>query len=83
MITSSGPICDVCGKYILPLGDELVNFFSVKQLPGEELCCHNACKQTVLNTNSDWQKLPQGPLRKAYEEASLKMLEGEGEQNHV
>lgn len=73
MITSSGAKCDVCGKYILPLNpDELVNTFSVAQIPGKELHCDNACKEAVLNCGGDWQKLPYGPLRKAYEEAAAK-----------
>lgn len=66
-------MCDVCGKYILPLNpDELVNTFSVAQIPDKELHCDNACKDAVLNCGGDWQKLPDGPLRKAYEEAAAK-----------
>lgn len=71
MITSSGAKCDVCGKFILPIDpDELVNTFSVAQIPGRELYCHNACKAAVLNCRGYWEKLPAGPLRLAFEEAS-------------
>lgn len=67
-------MCDVCGSYILPIDPgESVNFFSVAQLPGKELCCHNKCKDAVLACGGDWQKLPTGPLRKAYEEASTQL----------
>lgn len=66
-------MCDVCGHYILPMPEELVNFFGVQQLPGQQLCCHNKCKQAILDCNGDWQKLPDGPLRKGYEEAAAKL----------
>lgn len=75
MITSSGAMCDVCGHYILPVDpDEKVNFFGVQQIPGTELCCHNKCKIAVLDCGGDWEKLPPGPLRAAYEEASIKEM---------
>ena len=71
MITSSGAICDVCGKYILPIdpeSDELVNCFSMKGIK-ETLHCDNKCKQLLLNINNDWTKLPkEGRLYKAFEE---------------
>ena len=69
MITSSGVVCDVCGKYILPLDpDELVNFFSIKGIK-ETLHCDNKCKQLLLSINKDWTKLPkEGRLYKAFEE---------------
>jgi hypothetical protein len=70
MITQSGPVCDVCGKYILPGFDESVNFFTVSQLPGSQLCCHDKCKEAVLGCGGNWEKLPEGPLRKGYEEAA-------------
>ena len=63
-------MCDVCGNYILPIDpDESVNLFSVAQIPGKELCSHNKCKDAVLACKGDWQKLPDDPLRKAYERA--------------
>lgn len=63
-------MCDVCGKYIMPINpNELVNTFSVAQIPGKELHCDNKCKQAIQDCGGDWQKLPDGPLRKAYEEA--------------
>jgi hypothetical protein len=69
MITSSGAICDVCGKYILPIDpNELVNCFSMKGIK-ETLHCDNKCKQLLLNINNDWTKLPkEGRLYKAFEE---------------
>lgn len=74
MFTKSGAMCDVCGKYILPLDpDERVNVFSVPQIPGKELHCDNACKQAIMNCGGDWRNLPNGPLRKAYEAAANKI----------
>jgi len=67
-ITSSGVICDVCGKYILPLDEnERVNFFSVKGIE-EKLCCDNACKEILKSCGKDWKKLPDGRLKKAFQE---------------
>ena len=73
MITQHGPQCDVCGNYILPIGDEQVNFFSIKQIQSSSsLCCHNKCRQQLENLNGDWRQLPSGPLRDAYEEGNAK-----------
>jgi len=73
MITSSGAVCDICGKYILPIDpDELVNCFSVKGIK-ETLHCDNKCKQLLLSINNDWTKLPkEGRLYKAFEEQNEK-----------
>jgi hypothetical protein len=74
MITSSGAKCDVCGKYILPLlEDERVNAFTIAQAPGKTFHCDNKCKEAIIATGGDWEKLPEGPLRKAYEDASIKV----------
>lgn len=73
MITSSGAICDICGKYILPLDpDEMVNCFGVKGVK-ETLHCDNKCKQLLLSINNDWTKLPkEGRLYKAFKEQNEK-----------
>ena len=73
-ITSSGLICDVCGEYILL--DE-AQPFSVKGINGM-LHCHvgrigdRVCLQELEDAleAGDWEKLPDGPLRKAFEEAN-------------
>jgi len=65
MITSSGAKCDVCGKYILPLGDERVHTFGVSGID-RDLHCDNKCKEIVLAVGTDWQRLPDGPLRQAF-----------------
>ena len=73
MFTNSGPMCDVCGHYILPLDpDEQVNLFGVKGIE-QELCCHNKCKEMLLACGKDWEKLPLGPLRKLFEEATASL----------
>jgi len=69
MITSSGPKCDVCGNFIMPFGDEMVNCFSVKGID-RELHCDNKCKIALENAANDWRKLPYGPLKLAFIEAS-------------
>lgn len=65
MITQHGPQCDVCGEYILPIDeDERVNPFSVSGITEAHLICHNACKEKLQAAGRDWQKLPDGPLRR-------------------
>jgi hypothetical protein len=72
MITSSGANCDVCGDFILPLGNEMVNFFRVKGIL-EELHCHNECKELLQSIGNDWKKLPvKGRLYNAFREANEK-----------
>lgn len=74
MITSSGALCDVCGKYILPLDpDEKANMFGVNGIE-HELCCHNKCKDVVLACGNEWAKLPHGPLRQVFETALLNKI---------
>jgi len=68
MITSSGALCDVCDKYILPLLDEKVNCFGVKGI-AQKLHCHNKCKELVLSIGNEWEKLPEeGRLFKCFYE---------------
>ena len=74
MITSSGAKCDVCGKYILPLDpEERVHHFGVKGID-KTLCCDNACKKILKQIGSDWKKLPNGPLKKAFQEAEEEIV---------
>jgi hypothetical protein len=75
MITSSGALCDVCGKYILPLlsmfgleETERVNEFKVKGIT-EILHCDNKCKELLQTIGKDWTKLPkEGRLYKVFAE---------------
>jgi hypothetical protein len=63
MITTSGPICDVCGTYII--FDKSINPFKITGIEST-LCCHDKCR-TFIEDNLDWRKLPNGPLRKTFE----------------
>ena len=67
MLTQSGPSCDVCGDPMLL--DKSMNWFSV---PGivQKLSCHDKCKPKVEHAifKKDWKLLPEGPLRKVFEE---------------
>ena len=70
MMTSSGAICDICGRYILPItGDERINFFKLKGLD-KELTCDNECKLILDKAieKRDWTILPEGPLREVFEQ---------------
>ena len=63
--TSSGPVCDVCGEYILL---EDVYIFGVKGvgIDDRKLQCHKKC-ETVLKECKKWEDLPDGPLRRGWE----------------
>lgn len=75
-IVSSGLVCDVCGLHILPYFDESYERFSVKGID-RELACHNdVCKKALIECGKDWEKLPDGPLRKAFEEHSNTQIKG-------
>ena len=65
-ITSSGVMCDVCGKFIL---FEEYQEFSVHGIE-KRLHCDMKCKQLLIDAGTDWEKLPDGPLRKAFEQAT-------------
>ena len=78
MITSSGAKCDVCGCYILPLNPkELVHTFKVKGID-KDLHCDNSCKQKIIECKSDWKKLPEGPLKKVFQNYIKEYPEAEG-----
>lgn len=64
-IQRAGPVCDVCGKYILL--DKSVNPFSVTGFKNT-LHCHDKCKEKIQSCGKDWHLLPAGPLRNAFEE---------------
>lgn len=67
-ITSCGPFCDVCGKLIMPIGDEMVHHFNAFGL--ENLIADNKCVEIVKASckAKDWKLLPAGPLRSAWED---------------
>ena len=75
MITSSGPICDVCGKYIMPFEGELVNRFSMPPAVDGELHADNKCRAIMEGLMGgpagrlNWTDLPDGPLRQKFGEA--------------
>jgi hypothetical protein len=64
-LTSSGPVCDVCGRYILL---EPVHEFTAN-VTTAALHSHGDCKRLV-EAASDWRELPEGPLKRAYQEAN-------------
>ena len=67
MITQHGARCDVCGNYILPIFDELVNTFTIPGIKGE-LHSDNKCKDLLQSIGDDWRLLPDGPLRTFFKE---------------
>jgi len=67
-ITSSGPRCDVCGKYILPLGDTM-DCFSLSGWSGTEMHCHSKCRP-LIEGEFIVTDLPEcSPIRIAWENA--------------
>lgn len=76
-ILSSGAFCDVCDKYILPLIDkegnnEMVNCFRIKGI-NKDLHCHNDCRKLLISIGKDWKKLPDGNIKRAFEEYENKV----------
>lgn len=65
-LTMAGPQCDVCGDFILL--DPEMEWFSTKGIAAP-LCCHTKCRALVEGVK-EWPSLPNGPLRKAFEEAA-------------
>ncbi len=62
-ITQHGPICDLCGEYILLEG---VESFSISVSDQRFICHADKCKP-VLAKVTKWTDLPSGPLLKAFE----------------
>lgn len=75
-LTQAGFLCDVCGQFMVTemLGDRGIEQFTT-QKDGPMMHCHDKCKQALIDCDNDWQKLPDGPLRQAYEKASLRVAE--------
>jgi len=66
MLTSSGPLCDICNNYILL--DKNRVWFKITGI-FNKLCCHEKCKPILQEAieKDDWKLLPEGPLRKVFE----------------
>ena len=64
-MTQAGPVCDICEKYILPIGDEMVNMFTDANFEGK-LMSDNKCKE-LLQSGAKWWDLPPGHYRDCYE----------------
>ena len=82
MITSSGLMCDVCGKFILPLPGVTYSSFKCKGIDAE-LHCHDKGCYDLLNKSldaKDWKMLPVGPLRIVFEEAQQNNMESSEQQ---
>jgi len=69
MITSSGVTCDVCGKYILPIGDNTINEFKIFGIDGI-LHSDNSCKERLEDAvnKKDYNLLPEGPLKEVFKD---------------
>ncbi len=75
-ITSSGPVCDVCNKYILLEALQNFNINGIDQV----MQCHVSCKPILQEAmkKKDWRVLPEGPIRRAFaeHEKQLEVTEG-------
>ncbi len=72
-LTSSGHKCDVCGKYILGLTeDDLVFPFKLTIIDQDLEACKTCIEIIKKLDGGNWKELPEGPLRKVYEEADVK-----------
>ena len=61
-ISEHGPVCDICGKYILL--DRSINPFRVTGVE-QELHCHDKCR-LLIEAGCKANELPEGPLRTAF-----------------
>jgi hypothetical protein len=77
MIRRSGPVCDVCDRHII--FDKSINPFTIPGIEGT-LCCHDACKTYIeeMAVKQDWRILPEGALRRCFEENEDKILVPDG-----
>ncbi len=70
-ITMHGPVCDVGGEYILL---DSVYAFTVDGIAQTlHYCDHHEAILRAAAESGKWQELPEGPLRRAFEEAAGKM----------
>ena len=69
MLTQHGPMCALCGRYILV--DPAMEWFTVEGCK-TMLCCHTDCKPLIIDAGKDWTKLPTGPLREMFQRAEGK-----------
>ena len=60
--TQHGPICDVCGEYILLEG---IESFSISVSEQRFICHEEKCKPALAKVMK-WTDLPNGPLRRAF-----------------
>lgn len=69
MLTQCGLICDVCGNYVLPFINESGNPFRIKGVDQDLHAC-DKCFVKVKDAfaKKDWTLLPEGRLRKCFEE---------------
>ena len=76
-LTKAGLMCDVCGMYcvtemLLGTGVEQFTIKGISNL----MHCDDKCKEALIACGSDWTKLPDGPLKKVFEEDANKSLAG-------
>ena len=69
-ITSSGAVCDVCGKYIMGFRGEMVEHFTMTGIQGSLCCCSDTCGPAIKKAcaEKDWKQLPDGPIRQLFAE---------------
>lgn len=62
--------CAVCGRSFMAevLTGKPVESFTIQGIE-HEMFAHDACVTTLKEIGTDWTKLPDGPLRKVFEES--------------
>lgn len=74
MFLQSGPMCDVCGNYILGLmPDEKLAPFTATGCNQTLLAHHPKCVDIIQGIGDDWKALPDGPLRRMYAKAQAEL----------
>lgn len=66
-------MCDVCGSYCVTemLLGEGIESFSIKGI-SNTMHCDEKCKELLIACGNDWKKLPDGPIRKFFDEQDKK-----------
>lgn len=77
-ITSSGVFCDFCGD-LLWSAEDTFGYVKLHGVSGGERLVYgsNCCEQQlrVAAEAGDWKLLPDGPVKKAYQEANKEKID--------
>lgn len=78
MLTMAGPMCDVCGNFIFGiLPDDKMATFKVAGCESTLLAHTIKCLAALEGCGTDWNALPEGPLKQMFRAADERMRKGD------